>query len=150
MERFKPHVTVAAVIQSGAHYLLVEEEKQGRRVFNQPAGHLEANESLLAAMRRELWEETGLNIEPQGLIAIYQYQGADGLHFLRFTFWAELNGELPQPQPQDADICAAHWLTLAEIQARASHLRSPMVWRSIEDYRAGLRLPLEAIIQVAR
>ncbi len=150
MERFKPNVTVAAVIRSGDHYLLVEEEKGGKRVFNQPAGHLEANESLLEAMRRELLEETGLAIEPQGLIAIYQYQGADALHFLRFTFWAELDGARPQPRPQDSDIIAGHWLTLDELQARNSQWRSPMVGRSIDDYLAGIRLPLAAIVQVAR
>ena len=150
MERFKPNVTVAAVVKSGDRYLLVEEEKGGRRVFNQPAGHLEANESLLDAMRRELLEETGLTIEPQGLIAIYQYQGADALHFLRFTFWAELDGAQPQPTPQDSDIIAGHWLTLAELKERRSHWRSPMVGRSIADYLAGTRLPLDAIVQVAR
>lgn len=150
MDRFKPNVTVAAVVRSGDRYLLVEEEKGGKRVFNQPAGHLEANESLVDAMRRELWEETGLAIEPQGLIAIYQYQGADALHFLRFTFWAELDGAWPQPAPQDSDIIAGHWLTLDDIQARRSQWRSAMVGRSIDDYLAGIRLPLAAIVQVAR
>ncbi len=150
MDRFRPNVTVAAVVRSGNHYLMVEEEKFGQRVFNQPAGHLEANESLFDAMRRELLEETGLVIEPQALIAIYQYQGRDQLHFLRFTFVAELDGQLPAPKPQDSDIVAAHWLTLDQIREREASWRSPMVGRSIDDYLAGRRLPLDAILQVER
>ena len=150
MNRFRPNVTVAAVVRCDNRYLVVEEEKGGRRVFNQPAGHLEANETIEAAMARELWEETGQRLTPTELIAIDQDQGQDDPHILRFTYALELTGPCPPPQPVDSDILAAHWLTIDELQARRDAWRSPMVGRSIEDFLEGTRYPPDVIRQVSR
>ena len=57
--RFTPHVTVATIIEDNGRFLMVEELAEGRAVFNQPAGHLEADESLIQAALRETLEETG-------------------------------------------------------------------------------------------
>jgi len=62
---FKPHVTVACIVQAEGKFLVVEETIRGKVTWNQPAGHLEANETLIAAAKRELWEETGIHAEPQ-------------------------------------------------------------------------------------
>ena len=43
-------------------FLVVEETVNGKATWNQPAGHLEANETLIQAVQRELWEETGLTL----------------------------------------------------------------------------------------
>lgn len=56
---FKPHVTVATIVHVNDKFLVVEELVNGKATWNQPAGHLEANETLLAAAERELFEETG-------------------------------------------------------------------------------------------
>ncbi|MFN2896596.1 NUDIX domain-containing protein, partial [Escherichia coli] len=53
---FKPHVTVACVVHAQDKFLIVEETINGKALWNQPAGHLEANETLLQAAERELWE----------------------------------------------------------------------------------------------
>ena len=70
---WKPNVTVAAVIEQDGKFLLVEEHTSQGLLFNQPAGHLEANESLLAAVTRETLEESAYELEPQHLIGIYRW-----------------------------------------------------------------------------
>ena len=56
---WQPDVTVATVVVDGGRLLMVEESVGGRLVLNQPAGHLEPDESLIEAALRETREETG-------------------------------------------------------------------------------------------
>ncbi|MXR38294.1 NUDIX hydrolase [Craterilacuibacter sinensis] len=142
-ERFKPNTTVAAIIERDGRFLLVEEQTtQGVR-YNQPAGHLEAKESLLQAVCREVKEETGYRFTPQGLVGVYLAPGEPT--YLRFTFFGTVTAT-PDDTPLDDGIIAAHWLTLAEITARETQLRSPLVMRCIHDWRQGARYPL-ALLQ---
>jgi 8-oxo-dGTP pyrophosphatase MutT (NUDIX family) len=141
---WKPDATVAAVIERDARFLLVEERIQGRLVFNQPAGHLEDRESLLAAVVREVREETAWLFEPQWLLGVYRWRSPRGHTTLRFAFSGTVSDFEPA-RKLDPPIIATHWLTRAEIAARAERLRSPLVQRCIEDYLAGTRLPLTAI-----
>lgn len=138
----KPNVTVAMVVKCAERYLLVEERDKstGQRVLNQPAGHLEANESLIAAAQRELLEETGLNLAPQGLVGIYSLRARNGTHYLRFCFFAELD-EASETAPQDSDIIACHWLNIAQIKEQP--LRSSIVLTCIDDAQNRPILPLE-------
>lgn len=141
-EQFKPNTTVAAVVCYQDKFLLVEEIDQGSTVYNQPAGHLESNENLVDAMKRELFEETGLSLSPMYLSGIYYYyRSSIDLHYLRFCFVIKLE-ELMATQPQDKEIIACHWLTLAEIKAKSAQLRSPLVLECIEDYLTGKKIPL--------
>ena len=64
---WKPHVTVAAVIERDNRFLLVEEETPHGLQFNQPAGHFEQNEDLISAVKREVFEETAWQFEPSEL-----------------------------------------------------------------------------------
>jgi phosphatase NudJ len=135
-DQFKPNATVAAVIVHQNKFLLVEEIENGKKVFNQPAGHLEANESLIAAIEREVLEETGLALSPDYVSGIYYFHRPDiNLFFLRFCFVIELDAYL-QSEPQDDEIIDTHWLTLEEIKEKSSQLRSAMVLECIEDYLA--------------
>ena len=144
--RYKPNVTVACIVQCDDKFLIVEEWIDGEQRFNQPAGHLEANESLLDACLREVVEETGLTIELDGLVGIYQFTASESLAFLRFTFACRLpSTSLPALNPQDPAITKAHWFTLAQIQARSSQLRSPLVLSCIEDYLTGTLTPTALI-----
>jgi phosphatase NudJ len=143
--QFKPNTTVAVVIHCQGKFLLVEELDAGKTVFNQPAGHLEANESLIQAIQRELLEETGLTLTPDYLCGIYYFHRPElALYFLRFCFVIELSQPLVA-KPQDAEIIATHWLSLPQITAKQSQLRSPMVLECIHDYLAGVKIPLSVI-----
>lgn len=144
-EQFKPNTTVAAVIHCQGKFLLVEELENNKLVYNQPAGHIEKQENLINAVKREVLEETGLLLEPDYLSGIYYFHRADlQLHFLRFCFVIEL-AELIQGQPQDDEIIATHWLTLEQIKDKTSQLRSTMVLECIEDYLAGNKIPLSQL-----
>lgn len=148
-EQFKPNTTVAAVIHHQGKFLLVEEQDNGKTVFNQPAGHLEENENLIAAMEREVLEETGLSLAPDYLCGIYYIHRPDlNLYFLRFCFVIELDEQLTG-SPQDEEIIANHWFSLNEIKARETQLRSSMVIECIDDYisgkRSGNKIPLSSL-----
>lgn len=142
---WRPHVTVATVVPRDGRFLLVEEDVRGRVVINQPAGHLDPDESLQAAAVRETLEETGWDVELDCLLCVQQWRNPEsGRHFVRFTF-----GAIPiQHHPTrtlDDGIVRAMWLRREEIAAESARLRSPMVLASVDDWIAGHRLPLDAI-----
>lgn len=143
--QWKPNVTVAAVIERDGKFLLVEEETERGLRFNQPAGHLEAGESLLAAAQRELFEETAYRFRPIALVGVYRYRhGPRDTTYLRFAFTGEITGHEPA-HPLDAGIARAIWLTRDEVRAGSARHRTPLVLRCVEDYLAGRRYPLELI-----
>lgn len=131
---WKPHVTVAAIGERNGKFLLVREEVKGRIVFNQPAGHLEENETLIDAVIRETLEETQYQFSPSGLQGIYRGSPAGNpeITYLRFLFAGvigeHLNGKL------DQGVISAEWLSYDEIKACQSDHRSPMVMQCIDDY----------------
>ncbi|CDW60193.1 NUDIX and PseudoU synth 2 domain containing prote in [Trichuris trichiura] len=122
---------------------LVEETINGKALWNQPAGHLEADETLVEAAARELWEETGISAQPQHFIRMHQWIAPDKTPFLRFLFAIELEQICPT-QPHDSDIDCCRWVSAEEI-LQASNLRSPLVAESIRCYQSGQRYPLEMI-----
>ena len=129
----KPHVTVAAVVKKGEHFLLAKERDKftSNICYNQPAGHLEVNETLAQAASRELFEEAGLSLTPTGLIGIYNLHAANGVHYLRFCFMFDGTQITTEPCPKDADIISANWHSLEDIKALP--LRSHLVLKCIED-----------------
>lgn len=140
---FTPHVTVATVVEQSGRFLLVRERIGGEEKLNQPAGHLEANESLQQAAVRETLEETGWEVEATGVVGIDLYQApANGVTYVRTTFIARPLHHRPDA-PLDTGIIGPIWLTPGEIRERAAQLRSPLVLKVIEDYLSGRRFPLE-------
>jgi ADP-ribose pyrophosphatase YjhB (NUDIX family) len=142
---WRPDVTVATIVPRAGKFLLVEEKVRGELVLNQPAGHLEANESLRDAACRETLEETGWTVELDGVVAIYQWSNGEDGHFVRFTFAARAIRH-DETRRLDDGIVKACWLDRGEIAARRAQLRSPMVLRGVDDYIAGNRFPLDALI----
>lgn len=139
-----PHISVAAVIERQGKFLIVEENVEGYIVFNQPAGHLELDESLIAATIRETLEETGWRYQPAYIIGIYFYTSPHGITYQRVCFTGQC--ELQEsPSPLDPTIIRTHWLTRDEISAKEPQLRSPMVLRCIDDYLEKKRFPLNLI-----
>jgi 8-oxo-dGTP pyrophosphatase MutT (NUDIX family) len=135
-------VTVAAVIERQGKFLLVEERIDGRLVLNQPAGHLDPGESLAAACRREVMEETAHEFEPTGVVGIYRWHyAAKDVTFLRFCFKGSVGAQLSRAL--DKEIVAAVWLSREEIAARKAQHRSPLVQRCVDDFLAGKSYPLE-------
>jgi phosphatase NudJ len=141
---YKPHVTVACVVQAEGRFLVVEERVRGKLTWNQPAGHLEERETLCHAAARELLEETGITANPQYFLALHQWLALDQTLFLRFSFVIDLPAMI-EPDPQDSDICGSRWVTADEI-LRSHKLRSPLVAESIRCYQSGKRYPLDILV----
>jgi len=139
------HVVVACVVERDGKFLLVEEDAGGARVINQPAGHWEANETLIEAARREALEETGWDVEPTDFLGIYEFQPQELEYtFLRIAFVAKTIKHHPE-RSLDKGIVQAIWLTRDELVARSYQHRGPAVIRCIDDYLSGQRYPLSLI-----
>ena len=145
---WQPDVTVATVVVDAGRLLLVEESVGGRLVINQPAGHLEPDESLIEAALRETREETGWDVRLTAFVGAYQWKaplnadGSGGRHYLRFAFAAEPVAHDPA-RTLDEGIVRALWMTPSELEASQARHRSPLVWRVAADFLGGRRHPLE-------
>ncbi|UCC55282.1 MAG: NUDIX hydrolase [Gammaproteobacteria bacterium] len=146
---WKPHVTVAAVIESSGRFLLVRERIDGTSVYNQPAGHLEEGESLVTAVIRETLEETAWHFEPESIVGLYRWQHPDkDKTYLRVTFSGSAIRH-DANRPLDPDIEEVVWMSAAGIRRESVRLRSPMVLRSVEDFLSGSRYPLSLLSDIA-
>ena len=146
-DRWTPHATVASVVERQGRYLLVREHQAGEGlVLNQPAGHIEANESIVQAAIRETLEESGWDITPTDFIGIYTYTApSNGVTYHRYCFAATPDKHHPD-LALDVGIDGIEWLTWDEILA-ADNLRSPLVRQCIQDHRDGRRFPLDLIYE---
>jgi 8-oxo-dGTP pyrophosphatase MutT (NUDIX family) len=143
-----PDITVAAVTENNGRFLVVEERINRRLVFNQPAGHVEQGESLLAAVVREVQEETAWKFQPDALLGVYLWRNpSSGRGYMRFAFTGSVMDHDAE-QPLDRGIVGTHWLSRADLVQRQPRLRSPLVMRCIEDYIGGIRKPLETVAQL--
>ena len=141
-----PHVTVATVVEQDGKFLIVEEFDEAQSVvFNQPAGHLEMNESLVEAAVRETLEETGWLVEPTHIIDISLYtSGKNNTTYFRTTFAAKALHQVADAK-LDEGIIQPRWLTLEELKSGRFCLRSPMVTYVIERYLNGIKQPLDLV-----
>jgi 8-oxo-dGTP pyrophosphatase MutT (NUDIX family) len=147
--RWKPSVTVAAVIECDGQYLLVEEHTPVGLRLNNPAGHLEPGESPQSAVVREVLEETGRHFVPTALVGVYlsRFQRpatGEDVTYLRIAF----TGSVAEPQADralDAEIVRTLWLTLDDVRASRERHRSPLLMRCIDDHRRGRRYALDLI-----
>lgn len=143
--RFTPHVTVATIVENQGRFLMVEEMADDRAVFNQPAGHLEADESLIQAALRETREETGWEVELTGVIGIYLYTApSNGITYQRVCFSAKPLRQIAG-SVLDHGIIGARWMTRQELAEHSERLRSPLVLLCVDDFLIGDPFPLAVI-----
>ena len=146
--RWKPSVTVAAVIEQDGRFLLVEEETREGLKLNNPAGHLDPGESLPHACAREVLEETAFTFEPTHLVGVYLSRvrkPGDDFTYLRFAFCGRLGAHDPARQ-LDEGIVRTLWMTPDQIRASQARHRSPLLLRCVEDYLAGTRHPMDLVV----
>ncbi len=142
---WKPHTTVAAVLEQDGKFLLVEEHTPQGLLFNQPAGHWEPNETLAAGAAREALEESAYEFQPEYLLGVYRWHSnASDTTYLRFAFGGNILAHFPE-RALDKGIVRAVWMTPDEIRATTDRHRSPLILRCVEDYLAGKRYPLDLI-----
>lgn len=131
--RFLPHVTVATIIEHEGRFLMVEEYRDSRLVLNQPAGHVEEDESLIQAARREVLEETAYSVELTSVVGIYLFKADNGVSYQRSCFAGKVLQHYPE-RKLDEGILRTVWLSLDELRQRRDDLRSYLVLDCIEDY----------------
>ena len=151
--RWKPSVTVAAIIERGGKFLLVEEHTQDGLRLNNPAGHLDPGEGPIQACARETLEETAFHFKPEALVGIYMSRfekavpGQDtplDITYMRFAFCGTLGDEMAG-QALDEGIVRTLWLSPEEIRACVPQHRSPLLLTCMEDYLAGKRYPVDIL-----
>ena len=148
-QRWKPSVTVAAVIEKDGRYLMIEEMTRDGLRINNPAGGLEPGEAIVEGAKREALEETGCHFTPEALLGVYVARNPDtaagpGVTYLRFAFCGSASDPVPG-HVLDSPVVRTLWMTPDEIVAAKERLRGPLVLQCIEDHRAGKRLPLDTI-----
>lgn len=148
-QRWKPSVTVAAVIERDGRYLLVEEHTPEGLRLNNPAGHLDPGESPAQGCARETLEETTHTFEPRALVGVYlsRFQRpatGEDVTYLRLAFCGDL-GEAVPGRALDTGIVRTVWMTPEEVRASVQRHRSPLVLRCMEDHLSGRRFPLDLI-----
>jgi len=143
-----PHLTVAAVIEQDGKFLMVEERDGDRTVYNQPAGHVENEETIYDAVIREVKEETAWDFLPQHIVGIYKWRKPDkDITFVRVCFAGEVSQHDPD-QALDDGILAATWLSHKELTAMdTQRMRSPLVQQCINDYNGNKKYPLDMITE---
>ena len=149
-EPWAPHVTVATIVEREGKFLLVHEYDSFRQqmVYNQPAGHWDEGETLLAGALRETREETAWEVEITHWLGLYSYLApSNGYMYLRVAFVGTPLRFLDTAL--DEGIREAVWLDYDDIVQKEAtgELRSPLVKKVIDDYRAGRRLPLDSLYE---
>jgi 8-oxo-dGTP pyrophosphatase MutT (NUDIX family) len=112
--------------------------------LNQPAGHLEENESLIEAAVRETFEETGWHVEPTHFLGVCVLKAENNVTYVRHTFVAK-PVRFDENQPLDTGIIGTKWLSLDEIIQVKDQLRSHMVITTNEQYLNGQLHPLSLV-----
>lgn len=139
------HLTVATVIENHGELLLVKEWDDGKLVYNQPAGHVEPGETLQQAALRETLEETGWHVRLEALLGLYTFSNpSSGITYYRVCF-------IGSPVARDSDVQLDEgieepvWLNYQQIDAVIGEMRSAITIKTFEDYRAGIRYPIEIV-----
>jgi 8-oxo-dGTP pyrophosphatase MutT (NUDIX family) len=146
-ERWKPNVTVAAVIEQDGRFLLVEEHTKAGLRLNTPAGHLDPGESPAEGCARETLEEAAHHFTPTALVGIYMARflgDEEDVTYMRFAFAGTL-GAFEPGRPLDQGIVRTLWMTADEIRSSVARHRSPLLLQCVEDYLAGQRYSLDLI-----
>ena len=143
-DRFLSKITVAAVIKNSENkFLMVEENTSDGIKINQPAGHLEKNETIVNAVIREVKEETGLVFLPLSLISVHQLF-LNSSSFFRFNFYGEVDNN-SKPFSNEKQILKISWLDESYLEKKKKMLRSKCVLAAINDFNQGLKMPLSTI-----
>ena len=139
-------VTVAAVLERDGRFLVVEEQTDEGVRINQPAGHLEPGESIIAGVQRETLEESAYRFEPHAVVGVYRWHYPQkNVTYVRFAICGTV-GARGTDLTLDHGILRALWLTPEQLRECAQSHRSPLVMRCVDDYLAGRRYPLEILV----
>lgn len=139
-----PEVIVGGVLEKDNKYLLVQEAKEKcRGKWNLPAGHLVPNETIFEAAKREIKEESGLDVELSGVCQIGNIKLKNDL-FISVIFSAKvINGNIHFDPDEILDV---KWFTYEEILSMKESLRSEhLILGAISNVRENLVAPISLV-----
>lgn len=118
-----PRLRVAALVIRDDRVLLVRHVKYGETRWLLPGGGVDRGETLADALRRELREETGLQVAPGPLVSFEEAVSPDGArHVVQLVFRAEILSGEARATGDDARVAEAVFVPVAELPALCLHL----------------------------
>jgi phosphatase NudJ len=154
-QRHTARVIVAGFIERDGKILIIREQPSNKPedhpvVINQPTGHVEKDELLTEAVKREVLEETGYKVIPKEIIGVHQATLSSRDYMaIYFLFRCEIEDETQGPI-EAPEIIETLWLTPEEIMSRQSEHRSETTTARFKNYFNGNRFPLEVITQITK
>lgn len=137
-------IIVGGVIEKNGKFLLVQEAKEScRGMWSNPAGHLEDNENLLDAAKREILEETGCQVELTGVLQIANRVLKDDT-LLGIIFCAKLLEE--NISYNKKEILDVKWFSYEEIISMKKEIRE-FDWAKscLDNFRENNIAPIDIV-----
>jgi len=141
----KLHIVGGNIIEKGNKILLMQETlEKVRGKWNLPAGRLDMEEDIITCAKREGEEETGFKLKPVYLVGIYQHYLTLEHNIISFVFKSEIVGGKLTISKEAMDV---KWFSFDEIKKLNEDglLRSSYIWKAVQDYKAGKKIPLDFI-----
>ena len=130
-------IIVGGVLEKDGKYLLVQEAQEkcyGK--WNLPAGHLDPNETIIEAAKREIKEESGLDVELTGVCQIGNRKLEDDV-FISVIFSTKVLGGDIKFDPNE--ILDVKWFSYEELLSMKAQLRSEnLILGAINNTRSEL------------
>lgn len=132
------YIVAAILINDNDEILMIQEAKAScAGKWYLPAGRVEPNENLIAAVKREVLEETGLYMEPKSLIIVECASGS----WFRFVMAGRVTGgTLKTPDQANEESLQASWVKNVEDLSLRSPDIIPLIQRG-REYNNGINEP---------
>jgi ADP-ribose pyrophosphatase YjhB (NUDIX family) len=139
----EPRIRVSAILRWRGRILLLRHEKPGSEIWLLPGGGVRGGESLVNALRRELWEETrlfpeGTDVPMEGPVAIVDsiapHSSPVRKHVVHVIFAADVSGSLEGVTSEDEAIGNHRLFRPAELEDLMLH---PPIQRFLRRWQPG-------------
>ncbi len=143
---WKPRVTMAAVIEKDARFLLVEEKTPRGLRLDLPTVDLQPGECPLMSCARAALDRAGCKFMPKALVGVYIARSRDDLDMtiLNFALSGAANS-FDAKRVVGKNLLRPLWMSVEEEREWVEAYRSPTVLQALEDHLLGRRYRLDVI-----
>ncbi len=136
MQRFKMRVAVHLILEKDNKYLLLRRYNTGYEDGNYSvvAGHVDGNETIISAMKREAFEEIGINIDEKDLEIVEVIHRKDGDESIDYFLYSnKFSGDVTIMEPNKCDE-----LIFCEFDKFPKNV-IPYIRKAIDNYRNNIQ-----------